>query len=114
MKRFLDIGNLDLMVLHETMHPLSDHAETLLQRLLKSPAYGHHLAHTLHRGTKLALHPVELRQIPTGNLHYHIVESGLEEGTGSLGDRVLQFKEPIAEPQFGSDESQRIARSLRG
>ena len=100
-----DVGNLDLVVLHEAMHTLPDHTEALLQGFFKGTSDGHHLAHALHRRTELTLHTVELCQIPTGNLTHHVVEGGLEEGAGGLRDRVLQFKQAIAESQFGSHES---------
>ena len=55
---------------------------------------------------------MELREVPTGNLTHHIVEGGLEEGTGGLGDGVLQFEQTVTQAQLGSDESQGIACGL--
>ena len=44
MQRFVDVGDHQLLVLHEAVHTLSDHTQTLLQRLLESTANRHHLA----------------------------------------------------------------------
>ena len=76
----IDIGDLQLLVLHETVHPLADHAQTLLQGFLEVTADGHHFSHTLHRRTEFLIHTTELRQVPTRNLTHHIVEGRLEEG----------------------------------
>ena len=42
---FVDIGYLRELVLHETMHPLPYHSETLLNNLLKCAAHSHHLTY---------------------------------------------------------------------
>ena len=96
------------------MHALTDHAESFLQGFLEGAADGHHLAHRLHRRAKLALHTVELGEVPAGYFYHHVVEGRLEEGTRGLRHRVLQFEEAVAQSQLGGDECQGIARSLRG
>ena len=109
----LNILNPDLVVLHKTVHTLTYHPQTFLQGLLESTADGHYLTHALHRRTQLTLHPVELREVPTGNLDDHIVKGRLEEGTRGLRHRVLQFEESVTQSQFSGDKSQGIARGLR-
>ena len=96
------------------MHALAYHAQALLDGFLKGAANGHHFAHRLHAAAQFPVHAPELAQVPTGNLAHHIIESGLEEGTGGLGDRILQFKQAVAQSQFGSHESQRVACGLGG
>ena len=100
-----DVLHLNLMVIYEAMHALSYHAQALLDGLLERTADGHHFTDTLHAGTQLVVHAMELGEIPPGNLANHIVKGRLEEGTGCLGDRVLQLEEPITETKFGSNES---------
>ena len=94
------------------MHTLTNHSQALLDGFLERTAYRHHLAHTLHARSQLVIHTMELRQVPTRNLAYHIVESRFEECTRGLGDRVLQIKQAISQAQFGCNKSQRITRSL--
>ena len=94
------------------MHALTNHTQALLDSLLEGATDSHHLAYRLHAGTEFLVNTMELRQVPTGNLTYHIVEGGLEESTRSLGDTVLQFKQTIAHTQLSSNESQGIASGL--
>ena len=57
---------------------------------------------------------MELGEVPTRNLNDHIVEGWLEESAGGLRHRVLQVEEAVAKTQFGSNESQGIARGFAG
>ena len=52
----------------ESAEALVDHAQRLLERLLKCAANGHGFADALHRRAKLAAHARELLQIPARNL----------------------------------------------
>ncbi len=111
-ERLVDIGNFQFLVLHKSVHALSDHAQSLLQGLLKVSSDGHHLADTLHRRAQLLVDATELAQVPSGNFADHIVECRLKEGAGGLGHRVFQFKKPIAHAQLSGHESQGIACGL--
>ena len=110
----VDIGNAKFLVLHETVHTLPYHSKTFLYGFLEVAADGHHLAHGLHRRAQFLVNAVELGEVPAGYLADHIVEGGLEEGRGGLGDGVLQFEQPVAHSQLGGHESQGIARGLAG
>ena len=48
MQRLLDVTNLYFVVLDESMHALSYHPQTFLQRFLESPSDGHHLTDAFH------------------------------------------------------------------
>ena len=112
-KRLVDIGDHQLLVLDEAVHALTDHTQALLQRLLESAADSHHLADRFHARAQLAGHAVELAQVPTRDLTNHIVQGRLKEGAGRLRHRVLQVEQAIAQAQLGGHESQRIAGRLR-
>ena len=94
------------------MHTLANHTQALLDSLFKGATDSHHLTYRLHAGTQFLVNAMELRQVPTGNLTYHIVESGLKESTRRLGYTVFQFKQAITHTQLSSYESQGIARCL--
>ena len=108
----INIGNAQFLVLHETVHPLPYHAQSLLDSLLEVSSDGHHFAHRLHRRTQFLVHTVELREVPTGYLANHIVEGWFEKCRGSLRHRILQFEESVAHTQFGSYKSQGITCCL--
>ncbi len=110
----IDVLDFQLLILHETVHPLPYHAQTLLDGFLEGATDGHHLAHRLHAAAQLAIDAAELAQVPTGNLADDIVDGGLEEGRRGLGDGVLQVEESIAEAQLAGYEGKRIARGLAG
>ena len=112
-QRRINIGNLQFLVLHETMHPLPYHAQTFLYGFLEGTADGHHLTHRLHAGAQLLVHATELREVPARNLTYYVVQSRLKEGAGGLGHAVVQFKQSVAHAQLGSDEGQRITCGFR-
>ena len=44
----VDVGNLELLVLYEAVHALTNHAETLLDNLFEGATDRHHLTHRLH------------------------------------------------------------------
>ena len=82
----INIGNLQFLVFHKTVHTLPYHTQALLDGFLEVATDGHHLAYTLHAGTQFLVNSMELRQVPTGYLADHIVQSRFEEGTGGLSD----------------------------
>ena len=110
----IDVVDLQFLVLHKTMHPLTYHAQAFLDGLFESTAYGHHLAYRLHGGTQLAVHTSELTQIPARYLAHHIIQRRLEEGRRCFRHGVFQFKQPVTQPQLGRHKSQRIPRGLGG
>ena len=108
----VNIGNLQLLVVNEAVHALTNHAETLLDNLLEGATDRHHLTYGLHGRTNLAVYATELTEVPTRYLTYNIVDGGLEERGGNLGYRVLQVEEAIAQANLGSHEGQGEACSL--
>ena len=110
----VDIGNLQFLVLHESVHTLSDHTESFLDGLFKGTSDSHHLTHRLHRRPQFLIDPMELREVPARNLAHHVVEGRFEEGRCGLRHRVFQFEESVAHTQLCSYKGQRIASSLRG
>ena len=108
----IDIGNLQLLVFYKSVHALPYHTQAFLDSFLKIAANSHYLAHRFHAGAQFLIHTAELREIPAGNLADHVVQGRLEESTGSLGYRILEFEQAIAHTQFGSHKGQRITRSL--
>ena len=110
----VDIGNLQFLVLHESVHSLSDHTESFLDGLFKGTSDSHHLTHRLHRRPQFLIDPMELREVPAGNLAHHVVEGRFEEGRCGLRHRVFQFEESVTHTQLCSYKGQRIASSLRG
>ena len=105
---FVDVIHFQHFILHKAVHSLTYHAETFLYGLLESAADSHHFAYGLHARTQFAIHSLELAEVPTRNLAYHIVESRLKESRRGLGHRVFQVEETIAETQFRCHESERI------
>ena len=87
-------------------------AHGLLERLLKRAADGHHLADRLHAGPRLAVHVLELGQVPLGDLGHDVVERRLEARRGGLGHRVRQLGQRVAEGELGRRVGERVAGSL--
>ena len=96
-QRLIYVGDNKLPVLHEAVHPLSYHAQPLLNGFFKSTSDSHDLAHGLHARTQFLIYAMKLAQIPTGNLADHIVQCRLEECAGGLGYGVLQFEKAVAQ-----------------
>ena len=88
-KGFVHVFYNQFLILYETMHSLTNHAQTFLNGFFESTSDSHHLAPRFHT--------VELAQVPTGNLAHHIVQCRLEEGTGGLCHRVFQVEQPISQ-----------------
>ena len=114
MERLVDVGDHQLLVFHEAVHALSDHTQTLLNRLFEGTTNRHHLAHRFHARPQFACHTVELAQIPTRDLADHIIESRFEESACRLRHRVFQVEQAVTQSQLGSDERQWIAGCLGG
>ena len=56
---------------------------------------------------------MELAEVPTRNLTYHIVECRLEESRSGLRHRVLQVEQSVTQTEFSGYKRQRIPRSFR-
>ena len=91
----VDVLNLKFFVLHKAVHPLSNHAKSLLDSLFKVAADGHHFSNRLHGRAQFFVNTTEFGQVPTWNFAYHVVESRFEEGTGGLGDGVFQVEQAV-------------------
>jgi hypothetical protein len=91
-----------------------DHADGLLEALLKAAGDGHDLADGLHAGADAPVDARELAQIPAGHLDHEVVERGLEAGRRLLGDGVLEVGQLGAERELGGDVGQRVAGGLAG
>lgn len=89
-----------------------DLADGLLQTLLESASDRHHLAHTLHRRAHLAVHVLELGEVPLGDLGDDVVERGLEARGRGLGHRVRELGEGVAERDLGGGVGERVAGRL--
>lgn len=46
------------------------------------------LTHALHRAAYLGRHPEELAEVPPGDLHHTVVQTGLKVSCGGVGHRV--------------------------
>ena len=100
-----------IVVPYEPMHPLTDHTQTLLDNLLERLADRHNLAHRFHRRSDLAVNTYEFREVPTRNLHNHIIHR--RSHVGRIGSAHLaDLVESITQREFCSHKSQGIARSL--
>ena len=113
MQRFVDVGDDEFFVFHKTVHTLSYHTKSFLNRFFKGTPDGHHLTDRLHRRTEFFIHSVELTEIPTGDFADYVVQRRFKERTGSLRHGVFQIEQPVSESEFGSHESKRITGSLR-
>ena len=95
-------------VTDKAIRPLPYHPEAFLDGLLEGQAYGHHLSDGLHAGADLARNPMELAEIPAGNLAHDILHVGLiVRALGTVG--VLDLGEFVSETYLGGDERKRIS-----
>eukprot|EP00123_Amoebidium_parasiticum_P018886 comp24311_c0_seq1/m.45726 comp24311_c0_seq1/g.45726 ORF comp24311_c0_seq1/g.45726 comp24311_c0_seq1/m.45726 type:complete len:317 (+) comp24311_c0_seq1:2722-3672(+) len=89
-----------------------DRPNGLLYGLLEGACNRHDLTNTLHSGADAGVHTGELAQIPTGNLHHAVIETGLEARACDLCDLILDLRQRDAQSQLCSNERQRIAGGL--
>ena len=89
-------------------------ADSLHQGFLEALADGHDFAGGLHLGAQAAGGTIELIKGPLRELDDHIVDGGLEAGTGFAGDIVGDLVQGIAQGKAGCDLGDRIAGSLAG
>ena len=69
----VQIVKLGMVVAYETVHTLTNHAQTLLHHLLEASSDAHDFAYRLHRRTNQTAHACKLRQVPARNLTDHVV-----------------------------------------
>ena len=93
----VEVVHMQLLVLGETVHALTNHTKALLDGIFEGATDSHHLAHRLHTGTDLAIYAAELTEVPAWEFSHDIVQCWLEESRSIFGDRVLEFEETIAE-----------------
>ena len=100
-------------VRHKSMQTLTYHSHTFLNGLLERTTDSHHFTHRFHRRANQFRHTVELTEVPTRNLTYHIIECRFEEGRSTSSHRVLNLIEPITQSQLSSNKGKWITCSLR-
>ncbi len=111
-------GVLGIQVLQFLVKALGAHlqaTQSFLQRLLESPADGHHLTHGLHLGGQAGVGLGEFLEGEAGNLGDHVVDGRLERGRGDpSGDLVAQLVQGVAHRQLGRHLGNREAGGLGG
>ena len=108
---FIQVLEGQVVVAHETVHALADHTQALLHDLLEAFTDRHDLADRLHAGTNLTAHTHELRQVPTRDLHDHIVYlRSLISGVGRA--HLTDLIQAITQSQLSGHECQRITTGL--
>ena len=100
-----------MVVAHETMHALANHAETLLDDFLEGAADAHDFAHRLHAGTDLAAYACKLGKVPTGYLGNDVIQLGCHVGTVRCA-HLANLVEGVAQGYLGGNESQGITSGL--
>ena len=106
------VVNLQFLVLHETVHALSNHTQAFLDNFLKGAADGHYFADGFHRRTQFAVNATEFAEVPAGEFADHVVEGRFEESAGCLRHGVLQVEEAVAQSQLSGHEGEGIARGF--
>ena len=87
-------------------------AHRFLERRLKRAVDSHHLAGCLHLRGDGTVARRELVEWPARNLHYAVVERGLERGDGLLRYGIGDFVEALAHGNLGGDSRDGIACRL--
>ena len=101
-----------VVVAHEAVHALANHAQTLLNHLLECAADGHDLTHRLHRRANETAHTGKLRQVPARNLTNHVVEARSHIGR-LRRSHLTNLVEGIAQRNLCCHEGEWITRGLR-
>ena len=96
-KSHVNIGNFQFLVFHETMHTLSNHTQSLLDCLFKVSSDSHHFAYRFHAGAKFLIYTMKLREIPTWDFAYNIIQGRFKESTCSFRYGILQFEQSISQ-----------------
>ena len=94
-----------VVVPHEAVHPLPDHAEPLLDDFLERVPDGHDFAHRLHARADAPRHADELREVPARYLHNHVVH--LRGHRGGIGRaRLAYLVQRVAQGELRRHEGQ--------
>ena len=107
----VEVFEAGVVVAHEAVHALANHAQAFLYHFLERASDGHNLAHGLHGGTNQAADAGKLGQVPAGNLANHVVQAWCHVG-GTGGAHLANLVEGVAEGYLGGNEGQGVARSL--
>ncbi len=107
----VEIVESGVVVAHESVHALANHAEAFLNHFLERAADGHDFAHRLHRRADETAHAGELGEVPAGNLANHVVQLRSHVGR-ARGTHFANLVERVAQGNLGGYEGQRIARGL--
>ena len=98
--------------------PLLKRPKSLLERFLERPAERHRLTDGFHLHAQRRVHPLELLEVPAGNLHHTVVDRGLKRCGGQLGDVVGYLVQRVADCKLRRDlcnrEPGRLRREGRG
>ena len=76
----VEVVELGMVVAYETVHALTNHAQTLLNHLFERAADRHDFTYRLHAGTNLTADTGKLGEVPTRNLTNHVVQRGSNVG----------------------------------
>ena len=109
----VQVVELGMVVAHEAVHALTNHAQTLLNHFLETSSDRHDFAYRLHGRANQAAYTRKLRQVPTGNLTNHIVQ--LWSYVGRRGrTHLTNLVERVSQCNLRGYEGERITRCLRG
>ena len=109
----VEVVEAGVVVAHESVHALSDHAQTLLDHLLEGTSDRHDLAHRLHARADVSAHAGKLSEVPAGYFANHIVE--LRSHIGRVGcAHLANLVEGVAQGYLGGHEGEGIAGGLGG
>ena len=81
----VEVVHMQLLVLGEAVHTLTNHTKTLLDGIFEGTTDSHYLTHRLHARTDFAIYATELAEVPTREFSYDIVECRLEESRRIFG-----------------------------
>ena len=102
-----------VVIADEAVHALSDHAQTFLHDFLEALTDRHDLADRLHARTDQTAYTDELGQVPTRDLHDHVVYFRCFIG-GVGGSHFADFVKAVTQRQLGCYECQRITARFGG
>ena len=98
----------------ESVQPYFRPPDCLHQGHLEIGGYCHDLPGGLHLGAQLTAGAGELVKGPLGQLHHHVVQSGLEAGAGLAGYLVFYLVQGVAQGDAGAYLGYGVAGGLGG
>ena len=96
-KCFVNIRDNQFFVFHKSVHSLSYHTKTFLDRFFKSTTDSHYFTDWFHWRTQFFVYPMEFTQVPTRNFTDHIIQSRLEEGGGRFCYGIFQIEKSVTQ-----------------